>query len=151
MVHVHGRVVLRRAAAGGPARERIAVPADVGKHTAMAMVADFAGERLVAPFTFSLDRPGIDELVKRVERAVAERGAQQVEVGVETAGHYHRPLSKVAAVAGGVGVVRAEPGTRHRAADGDRPSVHPQPPNPALASGVRTPRTKPGLTRPTAS
>lgn len=93
MVHVHGRVVLERAAVGVPARERIAVPVDVGKHTAMAMVADFAGERLVAPFVFSLDRPGIGELVRRVERAVVECGAGRVEVGVEAAGHYHRPLT----------------------------------------------------------
>jgi hypothetical protein len=55
MVHVHGRVVLERAAVGVPGPERIAVPVDVGKHTAMAMVADFTGERLVAPFTFSLE------------------------------------------------------------------------------------------------
>ena len=93
MVHVHGRVVSERVAAGVPAPERVAVPVDVGKHTAMAMVADFAGERLVAPFTFALDRPGIGELVARVERVVAERGAGRVEVGVEAAGHYHRPLT----------------------------------------------------------
>ena len=93
MVHVHGRVVSKRVAATVPARERIAVLVDVGKHTAMAMVADFAGERLVAPFVFSLDRPGIGELVRRVERVVVERGAVRVEVGVESAGHYHRPLT----------------------------------------------------------
>jgi transposase len=93
MVHVHGRVVLERAAVGVPARERIAVPVDVGKHSAMAMVADFAGERLVAPFVFSMDRPGIAELIRRVERAVVERGGCRVEVGVEAAGHYHRPLT----------------------------------------------------------
>jgi transposase len=93
MVHVHGRVVLERAAVGVVPQQRIAVPVDVGKHTAMAMVADFAGERLVAPFVFSMDRPGIAELVRRVERVVAERGASRVDVGVEAAGHYHRPLT----------------------------------------------------------
>jgi transposase len=81
MVHVRSRAVLER------------VPVDVGKHTAMAMVADFAGERLAAPFVFSLDRRGLGELITRVERAVAERGVQRVEVGVEAAGHYHRPLT----------------------------------------------------------
>jgi transposase len=93
MVHVHGRAVLERRGTGVPARERIAVPVDVGKHTAMAMVADFAGERLVAPFVFSLDRPGIGELIRRVERVAASRGVGHVEVGVESAGHYHRPLT----------------------------------------------------------
>ena len=93
MVHVHGRAVAERAVVGVSPRERVAVPVDVGKHTAMAMVADFAGERLVAPFVFSLDRPGIAELVRRVERVVVQRGAARVEVGVEAAGHYHRPLT----------------------------------------------------------
>lgn len=91
MVHVHGRAVSERVAAA-PAQERVAVPVDVGKYTAMGMVADFAGERLVAPFTFSLDRPGIQELVACVQR-VAPRAVGSVEVGVEAAGHYHRPLT----------------------------------------------------------
>lgn len=93
MVHVHGRVVSERVTSLVPAAERLVVPVDVGKHTAMSMVADSAGQRLVAPFTFSLDRPGIAELVTRVRRVVAERGARSVEVGVEAAGHYHRPLT----------------------------------------------------------
>jgi hypothetical protein len=59
MVHVHGRAVLELAQIGAAARKRIAVPVDVGKHTGMAMVGDFGGERLVAPFPCSLDRPGI--------------------------------------------------------------------------------------------
>ncbi len=93
MVHVHGRDVLERSTVGVPPQLRVAVPVDVGKLTAMAMVADFAGQRLVAPFTFSLDRPGIGELIRRVQRVVAGRGARRVEVGVEAAGHYHRPLT----------------------------------------------------------
>jgi hypothetical protein len=93
MVHVHGRAVLERAVVGVAPSAQIAVPIDVGKLSAMAMVADFAGERLIAPFGFSLDRPGIGELIGRVQRAVAERDARRVTVGVEAAGHYHRPLT----------------------------------------------------------
>jgi transposase len=66
---------------------------DVGKHEAMALVADAAGERLVAPFTFTLDRPGLAEFVQRVNRVAAARGEVQIEVGVEAAGHYHRPVT----------------------------------------------------------
>ena len=77
----------------GSGARAIAVPVDVGKSSAMAMVADFTGERLVAPFVFSLDRPGIAELTRRVERVAVARGARRVEVGVEAAGHYHRPLT----------------------------------------------------------
>ena len=95
MVHVHGRRVSERVALGAfvPPQQRLAVPVDVGKHTAMALVADFAGDRLVAPLTFSLDRLGIVELIGRVGRAARDREAMHVEVGVEAAGHYHRPLT----------------------------------------------------------
>ena len=95
MVHVHGRDVAQRAVRIGrvPAERRLLVPVDVGKHEAMALVADATGDRLVAPFTFTLDRSGLAELVQRVKRVVNARGDVQVEVGVETAGHYHRPVT----------------------------------------------------------
>ena len=95
MVHVHGRDVAQRAAriARVAADRRLLVPVDVGKHEAMALVADATGERLVAPFTFTLDRPGLAEFVQRVECVVDTRGEVQVEVGVEAAGHYHRPVT----------------------------------------------------------
>nr|WP_245617660.1 IS110 family transposase [Nitriliruptor alkaliphilus] len=95
MVHVHGRDVALRAARIGRIRadRRLLVPVDVGKHEAMALVADATGERLVAPFTFSLDRPGLVELVRRVDRVADGRSEVQIEVGVEAAGHYHRPVT----------------------------------------------------------
>jgi transposase len=95
MVHVHGRDVAQRAARIGriAPQRRLLVPVDVGKHEAMALVADAAGERLVAPFTLTLDRPGLAEFVQRVNRVAAARGEVQIEVGVEAAGHYHRPVT----------------------------------------------------------
>jgi transposase len=95
MVHVHGRDVARRAAriARVAADRRVLVPVDVGKYEAMALVADASGERLVSPFTFTLDRPGLTRFIARVERVVGDLGEVQVEVGVEAAGHYHRPVT----------------------------------------------------------
>lgn len=95
MVHVHGRDVAQRAARIGrvPAERRLVVPVDVGKHEAMALVADGAGERLVAPFTFTLDRPGLARFVQEVCRVVPAGDDVHVEVGVEAAGHYHRPVT----------------------------------------------------------
>jgi transposase len=95
MVHVHGRDVARRAARIGrvAAERRVLVPVDVGKHEAMALVADATGERLVPPFTFTLDRPGLARFVEKIDRVVVGRGEVQVEVGVEAAGHYHRPVT----------------------------------------------------------
>lgn len=95
MVHVHGRDVARRAAriAKVPPVDRLIVPVDVGKHEAMALVADATGQRLVSPFSFALNRPGLAEFVARVDGAVDARDDAQVEVGVESAGHYHRPVT----------------------------------------------------------
>jgi transposase len=94
MVHVHGRDVSLRAAEIGrvSVERRLIVPVDVGKHEAMALVADAAGQRVVAPFTFTLNRPGLGGMVERVKRAAIDREAERVEVGVEAAGHYHRPV-----------------------------------------------------------
>jgi hypothetical protein len=45
------------------------VPVDVGKRSAMSMVADQLGEVIVDPFEFLLDRPGVDLLLDRVADA----------------------------------------------------------------------------------
>jgi transposase len=94
MLHVHGRrVQVSEAVRLGRREELIAVAIDVGKASAVALVADFAGERLVAPFSFAMNRHGVDELVRRVRQAAAGRVVTLVRVGVEAAGHYHRPLT----------------------------------------------------------
>ena len=87
-------------AAGGPTarssgvvlEELIAVPIDVGKHSAMAKVLDFTGATLVKPFTFDLDRRGVAKLVGTVRRALPAP-VSVVRVGLEAAGHYHLPLA----------------------------------------------------------
>jgi transposase len=70
----------------------LAVPIDVGKHTAMAKVIDFTGAELARPFEFSLDRGGVRSVVARVGQ-VAPRSVSLVRVGLEAAGHYHLPLA----------------------------------------------------------
>lgn len=67
----------------------LAVPVDVGKRSAMALVADHHGEVAVAPFEFTLDEPGVRVLLAIIETAAAERDAAVRRVGVESAGHYH--------------------------------------------------------------
>ncbi|MHC4093819.1 MAG: IS110 family transposase [Planctomycetota bacterium] len=68
------------------------VPVDVGKATAMALVADLYGEVVVDPFGFELTESGVSALLGAVTRAEAERGAVMVRVGIEAAGRYHRTL-----------------------------------------------------------
>jgi transposase len=70
----------------------VAVPVDVGKHTAMASVLDFSGAVLAKPFEFNLDRAGVDQLVMRV-RSVVPSTVSLIRVGLEAAGHYHLPLA----------------------------------------------------------
>ena len=70
----------------------VAVPIDVGKHSAMAKMIDFTGQELVKPFEFPLDRAGVDVLVQRTRSAMPET-ATLVRVGLEAAGHYHLPLA----------------------------------------------------------
>jgi hypothetical protein len=77
----------------GRDRQRcLVVPVDVGKSTAMALVADHYGEVVVEPFEFPLTEPGFAVLASAIARSEAARSAEVVRVGVESAGHYHRTL-----------------------------------------------------------
>lgn len=125
MVHVHGSRVASQAELirrGSGLEEFVAVPIDVGKSQAMALVADFTGQRLAAPFVFGLDRDGVFELVMRVERAVEGRQVRLVRVGVEAAGHYHRPLTTSQALPSHWQVVELNPAhvTAQRRVNGQR-------------------------------
>ena len=93
MMHMHGvRAQELSARTVGVGLERlVAVPVDVGKSSAMAMVVDFSGRRLAAPFEFALDRAGVARFVARVKQALPA-GTALVRVGVKACGHYHRPL-----------------------------------------------------------
>jgi transposase len=70
----------------------LVVPVDVGKWSAMALVADHHGEVVVAPFEFRLDEPGVRGLLSAIDAAASGRDAVVCRVGVESAGHYHRTL-----------------------------------------------------------
>ncbi|MGH2579094.1 MAG: IS110 family transposase, partial [Actinomycetota bacterium] len=70
----------------------LVVPIDVGKATASALVADHYGELVVEPFEFALTESGFGLLATAIARAEADRQAEVVRVGVESAGHYHRTL-----------------------------------------------------------
>ena len=68
MVHVHGQQAQQLAAwtRGVDAAELIAVPIDVGKQAAMALVCEFAGELLAHPFALAMTQVGVRVLVERV-------------------------------------------------------------------------------------
>lgn len=74
-----------------PARVLL-VPVDVGKWKAMAMVTDLRGEIVDSPFLFDLTTSGVEVLARHTSKVAANRSAVMCRVGVEAAGHYHRPL-----------------------------------------------------------
>ena len=74
---------------GAPALAATVVAVDVGKNTAVLSVTDSARHRLLGPVDFALTAPAVAAVVERVSAVLP--GAA-VKVGVEAAGHYHRPL-----------------------------------------------------------
>jgi transposase len=68
----------------------IVVAVDVGKSSAVFSVTDAGRHRLVGPVGCVMSRSELSAMVHRLEEAVGP--AAQVKVGVEAAGHYHRPV-----------------------------------------------------------
>jgi transposase len=68
----------------------IVVAVDVGKTSAMLSVTDSGRKVLLKPTEFVMTRSGLATAVQQVVAVVPRSG--QVKVGVEAAGHYHRPV-----------------------------------------------------------
>jgi transposase len=68
----------------------IVVAVDVGKTSAMLSATDSARIRVVGPVEFPMTRSGLAATVHRVSAVVP--ASAQVKVGIEAAGHYHRPV-----------------------------------------------------------
>jgi transposase len=68
----------------------IVVAVDVGKTSAMLSVTDSARQRVLGPVGFSMTRSGLVAAVHRVSAVIAP--VALVKVGIEAAGHYHRPV-----------------------------------------------------------
>ena len=69
----------------------VVVAVDVGKTTVALSVTDAGRSRLFGPVDFPMTRPGLAGVLAEVLRALPGEG--RVKVGVEAAGHYHRPLT----------------------------------------------------------
>ena len=69
--------------------ERV-VAVDVGKTSAMVSVTDDARRRLMGPVEFAMTRSGLAAATQRV--VAVTTSCPQIRVGVEAAGHYHRPV-----------------------------------------------------------
>jgi transposase len=104
-----------------PLRQLVAVPVDVGKTTAMLMACDFTGRVLVPAVAFTMTRDGVGQVLARL-RAALPGDVRLVRVGVEAAGHYHRPLTAPGLWPDGWQVVELNPAhvTAQRRVNGQR-------------------------------
>jgi transposase len=71
----------------------LVVPVDVGKRTAVALVADHYGQIIAEPFEFDLTVSGAGRLAAVIAVVRRKVDARSVRVGVEAAGHYHQALA----------------------------------------------------------
>jgi transposase len=71
-----------------PAAAVVAV--DVGKTTAAMLVTDAARRRLLGPIEFAMTGPGVAGVITQTQKVLP---GGPVRVGVEAAGHYHRPVA----------------------------------------------------------
>ena len=74
---------------GAPVVAATVVAVDVGKNTAVLSVTDSARHRLLGPVEFAMTVPAVAAVVERVSAVLP---GVAVKMGVEAAGHYHRPL-----------------------------------------------------------
>jgi transposase len=74
---------------GAPVMAATVVAVDVGKNAAVLSVTDSARHRLLGPVEFAMTAPAVAAVVERVSAVLP---GVAVKVGVEAAGHYHRPL-----------------------------------------------------------
>jgi len=70
----------------------LVVPIDVGKRSAVALVANHHGEIVADPVEFGLTISGTTRLLDVVAEAESKTQAESIRVGVEAAGHFHRAL-----------------------------------------------------------
>ena len=76
----------------------IVVAVDVGKTSAMVSATDGARNRVFGPVGLAMTRSDLAAVVDRIEGSIGL--SAQVKVGVEAAGHYHRPVLDYAWPAG---------------------------------------------------
>lgn len=68
----------------------IVVAVDVGKTSAVLSATDSARSTCVRPVEFAMTRSGLVGVVRRVGAVIS--ACAQVKVGIQAAGHYHRPV-----------------------------------------------------------
>ena len=71
-------------------RSTVVVAVDVGKNTVALSVTDQERHRLLGPVDFAMTKPELSWTLARVQDVLPPMA--KIKVGIEAAGHYHRPL-----------------------------------------------------------
>jgi transposase len=102
----------------------VVVAVDVGKTTVALSVTDSQRHRLLGPLDFAMTAPGLAATVKKVREVLPATATVpgSVKVGIEAAGHYHRPLLAPTAWPSGWEVLELNPAhvTEQRRVQGRR-------------------------------
>ena len=78
---------------GLPPQRCLVVPVDVGKRSAMTLIADHFGHVVSGPMEFHLTLSGLTQFVGAVTTTQQRTSAASIRVGIEAAGHYHWALA----------------------------------------------------------
>jgi transposase len=76
------------------------VAVDCAKARSKWMLTDLYGNILIEPTPVEHTRPGLDELVARIRRAMADHDLRDLVVAIERTGNYHLPIKRAAGAAG---------------------------------------------------
>src|SRR6185503_20283890 len=76
------------------------VAVDCAKARSKWMLTDFYGNILIKPTPVEHTRPGLDDLVDRIRRAMTDHDLRDLIVAIERTGHYHAPIRRAALAAG---------------------------------------------------
>jgi len=78
----------------GIEKEKIlGISIDVSKDYHKTLIFDFGGRILDGPFEFDVFKDGYEHFKQRVEKAIEERGAKKIFIGLEPTGPYHENLA----------------------------------------------------------
>lgn len=88
-------------------RSMVVVAVDVGKNTVALSVTDADRHRLLGPVDFAMTKSGLCATLARVQSVLP--ASARVRVGIEAAGHYHRPLLTAASWPSGWELVELNP------------------------------------------
>ncbi|MFD1739857.1 transposase, partial [Bacillus salitolerans] len=71
------------------------VPIDVSKVLQKAMILNYYGEVQIAPFSFMVNKTGMNSLINNIEAAKLACHAERVFIGIEATGHYYEDIVRI--------------------------------------------------------